>query len=215
MARRWYLLRHGQTNANLLNVIQGGGQRLDLPLNDEGVRQTEFTAQALARAPLDCIFMSPSIRTKQTAQEILKRRKPPVSSVILPDLLEINFGVLEGKKFEEAEKLYPDLMKEYIMTPSSCIFPNGEKVANVIPRVNKAVNYMLTTDKENILIVSHGGILALIFVYLFDLDIDKMFHAIRHETCGLSIVALEGSAWRKSTNRPQIIRMNDVSHLLR
>lgn len=218
MSQRWYLLRHGQTDANLSHIVQG--QFLDFPLNGEGIRQAELTAEALTHTPLNHIYTSPAARTKQTAQKIYERHKPLIPlalAEILPDLLEINFGILENLTFEKGEELFPDLIQEFRIRPSTCVFPKGESIAKALQRVGRVIHYILinTAGNENTLIVSHGGILALIFVYFFDLDVDKMFQAVRHENCGLSIIELEGSAWRKSNYKPQIIRMNDVSHLLR
>lgn len=215
MARRWYLLRHGQTDANSYGIVQG--QLCDFPLNNEGVRQAELTAQALACVPLNHIYMSPAVRAKQTAQKIFERHVPLVLAEILPGLLEINFGILENKTFEKVGELHSDLIRVYRENPSKCVFPEGESMTQAFQRVKKAVNHMLinNSNNENLLIVSHGDVLALIFVYLFDLDIDRVFQAIRHENCGLSVIELEGQAWRKLTNKPQIIRMNDISHLSR
>lgn len=214
MARRWHLLRHGKTEANSLDIIQG---RINFPLNEEGEKQADLTAKALANVHFSHIYMSPAIRARQTAQRVFEQHDTVVLTEVTPDLSEINFGVLEGIAFARAEELYPNLLQEYRLKPSTCIFPIGESMASALARAARVVNTILinTAPNDNVLIVSHGGFLALIFVYLFDLDIDRMFHAIRHENCGLSIIELEGSAWRKSTGKPQIIRMNDVSHLLR
>jgi len=214
MPRRLYLLRHGQTDANLSGIIQGQSSD-DNPLNKEGLRQADFSAETLATTPISCIYTSPALRTKQTAEKIRKHHMPTVSITVLPDLLEINFGVFEGKTVKEIEDLYPDLAETYREKPSECIFPKGESIATALERVGRAVNTIImnNTKNENILIVSHGGVMALIFVYLFGLDIDKIFQAIRHGNCGLSIIDLEGLILGKVTNKPRIVCMNDLSHL--
>lgn len=213
MPRQLYLLRHGQTDANAFGIIQG--QSSNLPLNNIGIKQAEFTAAALSKTNLNYAYISPALRAKQTAKKILESHNPMVLSETHLNLAEINFGVLEGITFAEAEKTYPDLIKIYREKPSQCVFPNGESMASAYERVGRTVNTILINHSHNetIFIVSHGGALSLIFIYLFDLDMDKMFHAIRHHNCGLSIIGLETPVWYMSQHKPHITCLNNTGHL--
>ncbi|MEK7087435.1 MAG: histidine phosphatase family protein [Patescibacteria group bacterium] len=214
MPRRLYLLRHGQTDNNVSNIIAGNSP--DMPLNDTGLKQATLTAKALSQAVFHKIYMSPALRARQTAQRIFEHHTPTVFGEVKGNFKEINFGILEGLSFKRAEKSHNDLLRLYRETPSQCTFPKGESMAEAYNRITREMNgiFMERPHNENVLIVSHGGTMALIFLYLFDLDIDKHFHSIRHSNCGLSIIDLENlDKLGVPQNKPRIICVNDIGHL--
>ena len=65
---RLYLSRHGETENNRLNRLQGA--RIDAPINNTGERQAARLGQALSRAqvPPSLVLHSPLQRAQQTAQ---------------------------------------------------------------------------------------------------------------------------------------------------
>ncbi|MBI2635141.1 MAG: histidine phosphatase family protein [Parcubacteria group bacterium] len=212
--RRLYLLRHGQIDANVLGII--AGKTPDMPLNETGLRQARLTAKALSRAVFHKIYMSPALRARQTAKQVSEHHVPAVFGEIQENFREINFGFLEGVSYKEIGESHADLLELYRETPSQCVFPKGESMADAYNRVGRGINKILIEHpvNENVLIVSHGGTMALIFLYLFDLNMDKMFHSIRHNNCGLSIIDLENpDKWDTPRHKPRIICMNGISHL--
>ena len=56
---RLYIIRHGQTDWNVLGKIQG---RQDIPLNETGRRQAACLAKGMERRPVSMIFSSPQKR---------------------------------------------------------------------------------------------------------------------------------------------------------
>lgn len=214
MPRRLYLLRHGQTDNNILNII--AGKSPDTPLNDTGLKQAALTARALSHTIVHHIYMSPALRARQTAQKIVKHHVPFALIEVLENFAETNFGVLEGLSYKKAKESHRDLLETYRKNPSQCAFPEGESMSEAYDRVGRGINRILMEhpNNESVLIVSHGGAMALIFLYLFDLDMDKMFHAIRHNNCGLSIIDLENlDKWNAPQHKPRIVCINDISHL--
>lgn len=214
MPKRLYLLRHGQTDANALGII--AGKSPDMPLNKIGLKQAELTAKALSQAVFHRIYMSPALRARQTAKQIFECHLPIVFGDVEENFREINFGVLEGLSYKNAKKFCGDLLEIYRETPSQCVFPEGESMTEAYNRVGRGINKILIEHpcNESVLIVSHGGTMALILIYLLDLNMDKMFHSIRHNNCGLSIIDLENrDKWNVPQYKPRIICMNDISHL--
>lgn len=214
MPKRLYLLRHGQTDNNILNII--AGKSPDTPLNDTGLKQAALTAKALSQMIIHHIYMSPALRARQTAQKIVEKHIPFALIEVLENFEEINFGVLEGLTFKKSKELYKDLLETYRDYPSQCAFPEGESVNEAFERISRGISKILKErqDDESVLIISHGGTMALIFLYLFNLDMDRMFHGIRHNNCGLSIIDLENlDKWYVPQHKPRIICMNDISHL--
>lgn len=210
MSRRLYIVRHGETDANLNHIVQG--QLFDNSLNETGKKQAELTALALADADFSCIFVSSASRAGETGQYILEkhnRNKPKRWVGINHGLLEINQGIFEGMTTEQVQKKYPDLYWMYKNRPSAMVFPKGEVMVHALARVSLEIRTILGNyPSDNILIVSHGGAIALMFIDLFKWNIDIMYHAIRHENCAISIVE-----WPTIESRPSILVMNDTCHL--
>jgi len=215
MPRRLYLVRHGETDANVFKIIEGRGAgfpEYGNPLNQTGLSQAGLLGRALAEVNFNHIYMSPAKRARETAYKICHWTENDHISLkisVIPNLLEINFGVLEGLDGGKAKEKYPDLFKTYREKPSQTVFPEGESIVGAYSRVGLALSKILAahTFNENILIASHGAPLTFIFIHIFKLDLDNMFYAIRHHNCGLSIIE-----WDKPDN-PKIVCMNDISHL--
>ena len=58
------LVRHGQTEDNYHNIVQG---RSNNELNDAGIRQCQKLREQLKDIDFDYCYMSPILRTVQTA----------------------------------------------------------------------------------------------------------------------------------------------------
>ena len=213
MPRRLYLVRHGETEANRLKILEGrveGFPEYGSPLNNTGLSQASLLGRALEKVNIDHMYMSPARRAVETAYQIcIWNKVDNMPRSVTPSLVEINFGVLEGLNGNKAREKYPDFFKTYHEKPSQTVFPKGESVVGACNRVGLALSKIFAahTFSENILIVSHGGVMAFIFINIFKLDLDIMFHAIRHHNCCLSIIE-----WEKPDN-PKIVCLNDISHL--
>lgn len=66
-------IRHGQTDLNKDNRIQGGG--IDQPLNETGINQAEVAASHFDPQKYDLVFSSPLKRAKKTAEIFVKGQK--------------------------------------------------------------------------------------------------------------------------------------------
>ncbi|MGU3367743.1 histidine phosphatase family protein [Bacillus mycoides] len=87
------LVRHGQTDWNFQEIIQG---REDIPLNEVGKKQASQSAAALQAESWDIIISSPLIRAQETAKEIAGAIGLP--SILLDErFMERNFGEASGK----------------------------------------------------------------------------------------------------------------------
>ena len=214
MPRRLYLVRHGETEANHLKIMEGRGRGAPLygsSLNFNGFYQASLLGHALTVVNIHHLYMSPAKRAIETANQICRwsRMDMPLKKSVFPDLLEINFGVIDGLDSGKAREKYPDLFKIYREKPSQTVFPEGESVVGAYNRVGIALSEIVAEHNlnENVLIVSHGAPLTFIFIHIFKFDLDNMFYAIRHHNCGLSIIE-----WDKPDN-PKIVCMNDIGHL--
>jgi broad specificity phosphatase PhoE len=90
---RLFLIRHGQTPANVLRQLDtahpGPG------LTDLGARQAARLPEALRSVPIDAVYASTLVRTQLTAQPLATDRALPVR--VAGGLHEIEAGSLEGR----------------------------------------------------------------------------------------------------------------------
>lgn len=222
MPRRLYLVRHGETEANRLKIIQGQDKQqpgYGACLNPKGKSQAVLLGVALADVEFQLVCSSPARRTIDTAHLILTfnrhdwyktNRTMGNALFVKRGLLELDQGNFEGMNVKDVETRYPEFYSLYGTKPSQITFPQGESLLKAKERVGRVIDQIFleqSADTRNILAVSHGGVMALILIHIFKLDLDTMFHAIRHHSCGLSIIE-----WEKSDS-PRIICLNDISHL--
>lgn len=98
-----YILRHGETAWNRERRLQG---RSDVELNENGRRLAKETAEGMKEIPFDLVFTSPLKRAKETAELVLGGRDIPI--IEDPRIIEISFGVNEGKSWRKTESYEGD-----------------------------------------------------------------------------------------------------------
>lgn len=97
------IIRHGQSEADLLNVHEG---RADFALTPHGHRQAEQMAAWLsAHFAVSAIYCSPLTRARETAEHIAAHTGAPVTPE--PLLMEFDNGLLAGVDYETAAVKYP------------------------------------------------------------------------------------------------------------
>ena len=127
-----YIVRHGQTDWNL-NGRYGG--RIDVPLNECGIKQAKQIREELKNISFDVVFSSPLIRAYTTAQIVCD------NDIIKDDrIIERNNGDLEGRLKSE-------------------ITDNIENIIDFRNRINNFFDDITTNYKnKNILVVTHAGV---------------------------------------------------------
>ena len=140
-----YIIRHGKTDLNRANVLQG---RSDAPLNEEGVRQAETAAAGLKEVRFEHVFSSPLIRAVQTAGIVAPDRTP-----ILDDrLIEMDYGPYEGT---DLNRLPPEILtffRDFAHNPA----PEGmEQLSSVLARTGAFLEEIRLLP-GNILISTHA-----------------------------------------------------------
>jgi probable phosphoglycerate mutase len=145
------LLRHGETPLSTERRFAGRG---DIPLTEEGLRQAAAAADRLAaRGGIDVIVTSPLHRARQTADAVARATGAP----LLADdgLIETDFGKWEGMTIAEASQRWPDQVSAW-MRSVDVAPPGGESFADVISRVNAALDRLLAEHQfRTLLLVSH------------------------------------------------------------
>jgi isoleucyl-tRNA synthetase len=149
---RFFIVRHGESDHNLNNVIASGSEKTKNPsrLTEKGAAQAEATGRALKKIKIDAIYSSPYCRTKQTAHIISKIAGVKVE--FDPRLAELNTGIFNWRPVSEHKKFFSEPLEEFYKTP-----PGGENLTDAKKRMLaflKDVNRRHQNKK--IAIVSHG-----------------------------------------------------------
>lgn len=150
---KYIFVRHGKTHFNEIQLKQGW---CDSPLTQKGIEEIENMAEQLKAYSITTAYTSPILRTKYTAQMILKNHS--VSLIEDDRLKEVNFGILEGLPCSFVDHLQlesSDWLNDLKMDYSSY---KGDNIENVIQRHFDILGEIEKNAKENdiILIVGHG-----------------------------------------------------------
>ena len=129
-----YLIRHGQSEANLRDCFLGHG---DLPLTALGHQQAQLTAGYLDSIHADAIYASDLRRAYDTAQHTAQRRNMTVTAD--RRLREINAGEWDFRPFTELVQAYPEAydLWQHNIGLARCV--GGESVVELQSRIVAAV----------------------------------------------------------------------------
>lgn len=141
-----YFIRHGQTDWNLSRLMQG---QTDIPLNEEGRREAQKTAEALKGVKFDKVFCSPLSRALETCKAVIG--DAPIT--IDARLTERNFGEYEGKSLQIM------IDEGFWKETGTQTIKGGESLSQVISRVYSFLDEITKKySKKTVLIVAHGGV---------------------------------------------------------
>ena len=139
--RRFYFLRHGETDWNREHLAQG---QTDVALNDTGRAQAAAAALALSGRGVTRIVSSPLLRARETTSIVVATLGVPV--VFVDDLKEASWGSREGT--------FPG---DWFIDWKRGRTPEGaEPYEGYLERALRGVNAALRYD-EPVLVVAHGG----------------------------------------------------------
>jgi broad specificity phosphatase PhoE len=175
-----YVVRHGETNANVNGYLQGWSND---PLNENGIKLAVITGQGMKGIKFDCCISSPLIRAKETAEIILRESGNDISITFDDRIKEINFGDYELKSTKSPE------FGLFFTDPFNCPqFPNGENVQMVMKRTQNFLSELIQRDDdESYLIVTHGCALRAMLNYLYA-DSSDYWHGHVPYNCCVSII---------------------------
>lgn len=214
-----YLVRHGETDANLNSIYQGC--RFNPPLNETGAAQILCLANFLMKEAPDVrtVYTSPFQRTLDSmaiiANALSQKRERGVDGQILPkmiierNLAEIDHGDWDGKTLEKVKKRWPKIANLWWHGNQNLVkFPNGESIKSARKRVKAAFNRILEDNfEEQIIIVAHGGVNALILSHILK---TTFFRPIRQSNACINIIERQ---IENKNDSFKIALMNGTAHL--
>lgn len=159
------LVRHPETEANVQHIIYG---RLDSHYSERGFRTAAQTAEILKEKKIDKVYTSPLWRASWLAEKIAEDHGLTVTAKggevlsdsiakegeIIPDvvrddrLMELNFGLFEGKTNAEAKEIYGDGFSKFWSDLANFTAPEGESWTDVQNRVVEFMKEVLAPEIE-------------------------------------------------------------------
>jgi len=179
------LARHGETEWNVEEVFRG---RIDVELNETGIKQAELLAEYLTDSKIDAIYSSPLKRALKTAEIIAGYHKLDVE--IAPGLIDFDYGKWQGLPHQEVKDKYKELYAEWVNSPDKVKMPTGESLNDVRKRAIDVVDSVIAKYNGTVILVSHRVVNKVLICALLGLD-NSHFWNIRQDTCAITTFIYE------------------------
>ena len=202
MTNTIYIVRHGQTEWNILGKTQGHG---DSNLTAKGREQAELLAESMTKYPRDYIYSSDLGRAYQTAEIIGNKLNIEVEKT--EALREMNFGTWEGRIIKDIIEEDPELYKMWRNEPHLAKIPQGETLSQIKERTDafiKEINEKY--DGKHIVLVTHSLCARIMLLSFLDSDV-KNIYRINQANTALNIIELRDYG-------PVVMKMNDTTHII-
>jgi len=152
-----FLVRHGQSDANVLRIFDNSNN--GYPLTELGTSQAQQTAEYFSTLPIHAMFCSPIRRAAQTAEIISKRINLPVEK--MDEFKEFLIGNLDGQpRSGESNRIFEEVLVQWAQGNPLAAFPNGENHHGLISRFKQGLRKIhLANPEGDLLVVAHGGLI--------------------------------------------------------
>lgn len=181
------LARHGETDWNANNLIQG---QQDRPLSPLGYQQRKNLFYMLLDVPIKQIYTSQLQRTIETARPISEAKQIVMQSLSV--LNEAKLGVFEGEhKVNFADAYSKEIYNNFLKDEVNIALPGGgENLKMVYARIRSKVDHIIdSVDKSgHSLVVAHRNVNKMIIKHLLDLSFEEGFQ-VEHKNNWLYIFA--------------------------
>ncbi|MEZ8614915.1 alpha-ribazole phosphatase family protein [Vibrio splendidus] len=156
-----YLLRHGKVEGEA--ALNGSSDVLVNPDLQDRI------CGALIKQDItfDCVVTSPLRRCSDLANRYAQRMSVPLS--VAPDFQEMNFGDVDGVPFDELEDKW-GMLETFWQDPANHQLTGAESLQSFHDRVTQAWSQLLNDPSDNILLVTHGGVIRILLAHCLDID---------------------------------------------
>lgn len=192
------LVRHGETEWNLLAKIQGC---TDIELTDNGRLQAEEVSARLSNIENAVYYSSPLVRARYTAEAIAKGKEVH----IMKELEEVHFGSWEGYRFDQV--VNHENYHKFVTGEDGGPFGDSGNTIRDYSKKNGELLMKLAQENEGktIIVVSHGAWIKCAILGLLHLE-PVFYHRFVLGNTGItSFVFRDGMAIMQG--------FNDHSHL--
>ena len=181
------LARHGETDWNALNIIQG---QEDRPLSLKGFEQRKSLFYLLNPVALNRIICSTLQRTIQTAAPICIEKNIPLEKIA--ELNEVKLGIYEGQHKENfSDDLSKKCYQKFLNDEVNVILPGG---GESLVMADKRIQPFIAELKNSIpraghaLLVGHRNVNKMIIKNLLNLSLEQGYQ-VEHKNAWLYVFA--------------------------
>jgi broad specificity phosphatase PhoE len=154
---RLALIRHGQTNANVVRALDS--KPPGVPLNELGHAQAAALGGRLAAEKISAVYASRAIRAQQTAAPIAVAHQ--LSVTVINDVHEIFCGDLEGRSDLHAREQFDLTYNAWWRGDLDAHLPGGESAHELRRRFLPVIERITERASGTVALVSHGAAIRL------------------------------------------------------
>ena len=185
-----YILRHGETDFNKKGLVQGRG--VNASLNEKGRLQASQVCDYLKGDNIDHIYTSSLKRTEETVASLIAHG---IQFTSLEGFDEISWGNQEGVQASIEDKaVYADTLAEWRKGNLDLSVGGGESPNQVMKRQKEAMEIVLASEHDNILICMHGRALRILLCWMLNYPLNFM-DGFPHQNCGYYKLKSDGNSF--------------------
>jgi 2,3-bisphosphoglycerate-dependent phosphoglycerate mutase len=201
-ACRLLLLRHGETtpvrNGVAVPLLEG---QSNPDLDPVGVDEARRAADRLAAEDVAAIYVTPLVRTHQTAAPLAERLG--LEPVVEPRLIEVHLGEWEGGEYRRRMAEKDPIALRIVEEQRWDVIPGAEPMDRFAARVREGIEAVAAAHPDQtVVVVSHGGTIG---EALAEAAGSRAL-AFAPDNGSISEIVVSGDEWA-------LRRFNDVAHL--
>jgi broad specificity phosphatase PhoE len=197
----WYFLRHADKEPG--EFYNPHLRHQDRPLSEKGRQDVQKLAGYFIDKKLTAIYVSAYIRTMQTAAPVAEFFS--LLPIVDERLNEIDNGSVDEMTEPQFQQAFPEEWQAYKGRMADFRYPGGETGGEAQGRIVDFVAEKLRQHPgENILVVSHDGLIRLWMCYLLGIPVYKRGD-FQVDLCGLT-----ECNYLEDERRWKLIRLNQV-----
>lgn len=197
-----HLIRHGQTDFNKKNIIQGSG--VDSELNETGLLQAQQFFIKHQNLPYQCVYTSELKRAIESVRGFINKG---IKHQTLKELNEINWGIMEGRESTpERQVEYQRIVNSWSAGILDVAIADGETPNALFERQKIGLaKIMEREDEELILICMHGRAMRSFLCLLTNTPLNEMEKWEHSNLCKYELTY--------NGNYFDVTTINDIGHL--
>lgn len=205
LVTRVLLIRHGQSQGNAEGRFGG---HTATPLSQQGIKQAEATARALATEEFSAVYSSDLSRAVETAKPLAQLKRIEVQADTA--FRERSVGIMEGLTFEEAAKSHPEQYAALLRRDFEHILAGGESYRQLLDRASGKLDEVIKRYKGGqVAVFSHTGTICILALHLMGaLEAPELKPVwIASSNCGITRFELREDGFVR------VASVNDTRHL--
>lgn len=201
MITRIFIVRHAETIGNIEKRLTG---RNDYELTEKGEISTNALFEELKNIKFDVAYASTEDRTEKTISKIAARNN--IEIIKLKDLSEMYFGIYDGWKWEDVNKINPNIKK--IQEEINLIqgIPKQESMEHVAKRMMNCIKKIIKENEgKTILIASHGVAIEALIRKITNVPFSVEREKYCQHNCAINEIIFENNSFK-------ILRLADIKY---